>query len=995
MHRRTFLKLAGIGSLSVAVGCTSDPDKKLYSLVHAPDDMVTGKATWYASTCRECPAGCGVVAKNREGRVIKLEGNPLHPINQGKLCMRGQAALQGFYNPDRLQKPLRKNEDGEWRAVPYREAIAVFREKLTDAAGGRARMMTEVVGTTTEQIMGELMAYVDSPPPLMFEPYAYEALKTANRITFGIDGLCSYHMEEADFLLCFGADFLETWLSPVEYARKFKQMHTVREGRKNLFVHVSPWQSVTAANADQWLPAAPGGETAVLLGCIREALGARNGGELPGGIGPALHDLSEAYTPERVAELSGLSIDAYRKMVRLLLNAKRPLVLGQGVGSAGDDALATNVAANLLNMILDPELKRFDFVHRHRVEAAARRSEVYDFFNGLKDSDASLLLLNNVNPLYALPPASAAAGVMAEKDLFVISFSSFMDETSAQADLIIPVLMPLERWGEYGGKTGLVSTLQPTTGRLFDAPELAQLLKVMTLPPENLPEKLPRIQSMVQNRLTEAGQIQGKQEWLRTVQHGGIFAADAKPAETAEEEKGSSISPSKDAETSLRNVFRNAGNRTAKNAGPVFIAAPSLRFFDGRGANRPWLCEYPDPLTKVAWQTPVLMHPDTLAENGIRQGDIVRVASEWGAVRAPAYAFYGMAPDVAVISAGQGHDGFGQYAGGKGANPFIILPYEPEPVSGAPSFLLSPVRVEKTRKQLPLAHTDGNKTQHGRKIALTVGLEELRQHDAHGHHEKHGFGMHEFPFTLPLPEGYDPHRDLYPPREYDYRWGMVVDLDRCVGCGACSVACYAENNLGIVGEERILEGREMSWLRIERYHKEDQMEKVTFFPMLCQHCDNAPCESVCPVYAPHHSPEGLNNQIYNRCIGTRYCSQNCPYKVRRFNWFTWQWPSPLNLQLNPDVTVRSKGVMEKCSFCVQRIKTAHDSAKNEKRRIYDGEIQPACVQTCPTDALTFGNLADKNSRVRRMTDDPRAYQVMGYLNTKTAVIYLKKVVQEV
>jgi molybdopterin-containing oxidoreductase family iron-sulfur binding subunit len=256
--------------------------------------------------------------------------------------------------------------------------------------------------------------------------------------------------------------------------------------------------------------------------------------------------------------------------------------------------------------------------------------------------------------------------------------------------------------------------------------------------------------------------------------------------------------------------------------------------------------------------------------------------------------------------------------------------------------------------------------------------------------------MHEFPLVLPLPEAYSHERDIYPPHDHaDYRWAMAVDLDRCIGCGACAAACYAENNIGVVGLERMLEGREMSWLMIQRYLDPDRPEKMTFLPMLCQHCDNAPCESVCPVYAPHHSKEGLNNQIYNRCIGTRFCSQNCPYKVRRFNWFDWQWPLPLNRQLNPEVTVRSKGVMEKCSFCVQRIKDAHGQAKNEGRAIRDGEVAPACTQTCPTGAFTFGNLMDPESRVRRMVDDPRAYQIMGYLNTKPAVIYLKKVVQEI
>jgi molybdopterin-containing oxidoreductase family iron-sulfur binding subunit len=256
--------------------------------------------------------------------------------------------------------------------------------------------------------------------------------------------------------------------------------------------------------------------------------------------------------------------------------------------------------------------------------------------------------------------------------------------------------------------------------------------------------------------------------------------------------------------------------------------------------------------------------------------------------------------------------------------------------------------------------------------------------------------MWDFPLTLPIPEGYDHKRDFYPPHEHEgYRWAMVVDLDRCIGCNACATACYAENNIGVVHKKHILEGREMAWLQVQRYLDDDTGTRVSFLPMMCQQCDNAPCEAVCPVYAPHHNKEGINNQIYNRCIGTRFCSQNCPYHVRRFNWYTWQFPKPLNLQLNPDVTTRAKGVMEKCSFCIQRIKAAHNVAKNEKRTIRDGEVVTACMQTCPTNAISFGSLMDPESRVRKLVDDPRAYQVMGYLNAKPAVIYLKKVVQEV
>jgi molybdopterin-containing oxidoreductase family iron-sulfur binding subunit len=293
---------------------------------------------------------------------------------------------------------------------------------------------------------------------------------------------------------------------------------------------------------------------------------------------------------------------------------------------------------------------------------------------------------------------------------------------------------------------------------------------------------------------------------------------------------------------------------------------------------------------------------------------------------------------------------------------------------------------------MKLAHNDGSRDQHERKIALSVKLKDPK-HTEH----REGLGMWEYPLVLPLPEAYDQQtRDIYPPHEHkDYRWAMVVDLDKCIGCSACAVACYAENNLGVVGEQRVIEGREMAWLQIQRYEDTQNRGTITYLPMLCQHCDNAPCESVCPVYAPHHSKEGLNNQIYNRCIGTRFCSQDCPYKVRRFNWYVWQWPEPLNLQLNPDVTVRTKGVMEKCSFCIQRIKDGHNKAKNEGRKILDGEIQPACLQTCPTGVFTFGNLMDEQSEVRKKVEDHRAYQVIGYLNTKPAVIYLKKVVQDI
>jgi molybdopterin-containing oxidoreductase family iron-sulfur binding subunit len=979
MKRRTFLKIAAMGSLSFVSACSPDSEKKLFSLVAAPEDMITGKATWYASTCRECPAGCGVLAKNREGRIVKLEGNPLHPINRGRLCMRGQAALQGIYNPDRLKNPLIK-DNGQWRTISFPQAVTLIKAKAITAAHkgpDRVRMLTETIGAGMMRLCTAAMQNLESRPPLVFETYAYESLKTANKIAFGVDGLPSYHLDRADVLVSFGADFLETWLSPVEYARKFKQMHAVqRDGRKNIFFHVNACQAMTGANADHWLACKPESEADIALGLVKEALDNGKGQDLPSSLHQFLKAITTSYTRELVADRTGIAPKVLSRLSNRLLNAQAPLVLGTGTGASNKNGLKTNLAANLLNLLLDPELRLLDFSNRHRVEAAARRVDIFRYFDSLHNGEADLLLLNNVNPVYGLPAAGRTKEALEQKSLFAVCFSNFMDETASAADLVIPFKMPLETWDEYGGKLPLISTLQPAMGQLTKAPQLGDLMLDIGFAGRS---PAAGYKDYLVAELAKDGGITDEIQWVQTLQQGGKFdQAVAAPATTKIPR-----------EIDLADILIPPLEKPTSDL--TLMATPSIRFFDGRGANRPWLCEIPDPLSRVAWQTTVIVHPATAAAKGFAQEDIVTLATEFGSLEATVYVTELVAPGLLSISIGQGHRFYGRYAAETGANPLQLLSTATDPISGGTSFGISARAVTKTGRVQKLASTSGSRIQHGRTMALSVELAALQNNRLP---QKAGLTMDDFPLTLPLPEGYDPHRDVYPPHEHDtYRWGMVVDLDRCIGCGACAAACYAENNLGIVGVERVLEGREMGWMSIERYHTADALEKVTFLPMMCQHCDNAPCESVCPVYAPHHSKEGLNNQIYNRCIGTRYCVQNCPYKVRRFNWFTWEWPEPMNLQLNPDVTVRSKGVMEKCSFCVQRIKDAHNQAKNEKRMIRDGEVMPACVQTCPTEALFFGNLMDKASRVRKLVDDPRAYQVLGYLNTKPAVIYLKKVVQ--
>jgi anaerobic selenocysteine-containing dehydrogenase/Fe-S-cluster-containing dehydrogenase component len=982
MDRRTFLKLTGMGSVAFAAGCSTEPKKHLYTLIHAPEDMVTGEPTWYASTCRECPAGCGVLAKNREGRVIKVEGNPLHPINQGKLCIRGQAAVQALFNPDRIFKPRLKGKNG-WQEISFDQAAALLSQQIARASAkgpNRIAMLSETVG---EPLLGLFRAVLDQANcqgPLVFEPFAYESLKFAHRIAFGRPILPSYRMDQADLLIGFGADFLETWLSPVEYARKFKAMHGYAKGTKGLFMHVGPYESLTAANADKWLACRPGGEVAVALMLVRQVMVSGRGRRFSAAFHASLKTLTDAYTPEKTAQLTGIPLVDLQVLSRKMLAARAPLVLGSANACSGPSAIAVDAAAVLLNIALNPDLPLYDFDQRHRVEIAALRQDVTNLLQRAAGGGADLLLLNNVNPLFALPADSGAADVLGREGLFVVAFTSFMDETAAAADLIFPVRLPLESWDLYESKQAMTSALQPAMGKWTQVPNLGDLFLGL-LPAQARGEGDYR--AYLIRQMTAQHRIASEQEWNRMLQSGGQFVADRQVSRPVIQMD----------ERFVAKLAAVVAKRSAAAAGTTRLyAAPSIRYFDGRGANRPWLSEIPDTVTMTAWQTVAWVHPGTMQAKGWSQGDRVALETAHGKARVMVYRYDGLHPDAMVIPIGQGHAAYGRYARNQGVNPVQLLGAQTESLSGAPAYSAAVTQMAGSGENVPLASVSGSRTQHHRKIALSVPLREAGKTPA----TPPGLGMNDFPLTLPLPEGYAHYRDIYPPHAHaGYRWGMVVDLDRCIGCAACVGACYAENNVGMVGEQQIVNGREMAWLRIERYLDPQAPVRQIFLPMLCQHCDDAPCESVCPVYAPHHNKEGLNNQIYNRCIGTRFCAQNCPYKVRRFNWFDWQWPEPLNLQLNPNVTVRSKGVMEKCSFCVQRIKAGHDRAKNEQRPIRDGEVVPACVQTCPTDALHFGNLMDPQSTVRKMIADPRVYQVMGYLNTKPAVFYLKKVLQTV
>ena len=563
----------------------------------------------------------------------------------------------------------------------------------------------------------------------------------------------------------------------------------------------------------------------------------------------------------------------------------------------------------------------------------------------------------------------------------IICLSSCPDETSGFAHLVLPSHTPLESWGDYSPRKGIEGLMQPVMGNLFDTRETGDILisAGKKVGGEDLfpwPDYYEFIKGRFKERLAARG-IESPVEsaWADAVRNGGAWEGMRRDITDTGQ---ISISGLKDLHITTFDFEEKEGMYHLA----VF---PTIQFYDGRMANRPWLQELPDPITQVTWGGWVEIHPDTARSLGVNKGDMIRIRSPFGSADFPALPLATVLPGTVAVPAGQGHKSYGRFADGLPSNPFELYPANME--TGAAVGRVLTVKLEKLNERFEIANTDGSLTQQGRELVQSISVDDLKRAVSSGY-KPH--------IDYPTPAGYDPAKDFYPPHEHaGYRWGMIVDLDKCVGCGACVVACYAENNLSIVGRDRVLEGREMSWLRIQRYFREEG-PGVEWLPMLCQHCDNAPCESVCPVFAPQHNREGLNNQVYNRCIGTRFCSQNDPYKVRRFNWFTFERDWPLDMQLNPDVTVRTKGVMEKCSFCVHRISEAKVQARNEgRKRVSDGEFTTACAQTCPAGAIIFGDLEDPESRVAKIMNHPRAYQALQHLNTKPAVIYLKRVTKEI
>jgi molybdopterin-containing oxidoreductase family iron-sulfur binding subunit len=1034
LDRRGFFKIVGVGGAAAAAGGCGKATETILPFVVPPQHLVPGVATYFATVCRECPGGCGVVARNREGRVVKLEGNPDHPVNRGGLCARGQAAVLGTYDPDRLPGPRVRERDA-WKPIPVGDAEKLLVERLAaarQAGAGRIAMISQLETGSLGRLMDDWLKAVGGRPRVAFEPFAHEAQRAANRLAFGQDAVPYHAFEDAKAVLSLGADYLETWVSPVGYAAGYHRMHALREGTAGTVIHVEPRYSMTAANADEWVPNAPGTEGLVALALLRIVLEGRHGPALPAKEAEALLAVARTVELEGAAKQCGIPLARLRHIAETLVKGAPSLVVGGGVAVTGPGAVDAAVAVSLLNYALGNVGRTVRFGPNAAIGQASRYADLVGLMRAMAGGEVAVLIVKDANPLYALPEKSGFAEALA-KVPFVVSLSSHLDETTARAHLIVPDLTPLESWGDHSPRVGVWGVMQPAMGpvpavdhRREDGLDLAlnrvheRFSGVQTkatgdllldvgrgLVPGSEKEKGPFHTKTFADYLRESWQDLGKRTapgvpfdtfWEDALRRGGVWS----------DEGGAPV-----ARVALQPAVK-VGAPAAAGEGLALALVPSSRYYDGRSANKAWLHEAPDPITQVVYQSWVEVPAETARRLGIATGDSVRVVSPHGRIEAPAYVSETLHPSVVAVPLGLGHTEYGRFARAVGVNPVALLAGEPDAASGGLAWSGLRVTVEKVGGRVGLPSPAGlAEVDHEREIIEDIPLAAALATEKGGRPPAHA--------NLP---------SMYPDLKYpEHRWGMAIDLDSCTGCQACVVACTAENNVPVVGladlpsipagpnriaavgGSQIAYGRSLNWLRVERWWDRGheaahgagpgaegaagpRRPTARFIPMLCQHCEVAPCEPVCPVFAAYHTNEGLNGQVYNRCVGTRYCGNNCPWMVRRFNWYRYEWPAPMTLVLNPDVTVRDRGVMEKCTMCVQRVIAGKDRARDEGRRPRDGEIMTACQQTCPTQAIVFGDLKDGGSRVSKLSASARGYHSLGEMGTKPAITYLKKVVRE-
>lgn len=1021
IDRRGFLQAAGFGLAAAATGCHRPPVRSARPYLEAPEHVVPGEALHYASVCDGCSAGCGTLVKVRDGRPIKLEGLDGKGL-EGKgldgrgLCARGQASLLGLYDSRRLRGPRLHGADATWKA-----ADSAVREGLEAALrdGRKIRLLTPTLLGPTERAAVRRFADARGARHVEHDPVSASAILDAHQRTHGRRVLPRFRFAEAEVIVAVDADFLGTWISPVEHAAAY------RDGRRpdadpphmSYHVQIESLLTLSGSNADRRIALPPeeiGAAVATLASLLlRET------------------DLAEAdleATPRGGAsDLPDATRRALGELARELEQAGE-----RGLLVCGSDDVDVQVLVNAMNQHLGAYGRTLD-LERPSFQSRSDDGALAELMGELRAGEVGVLLVAGLDPAY-LWEGRDLAEALRNVDLLA-HLSPHDDATAALAGVVLPTPHFLESWGDAEPVDGRLGLRQPTIEPLYPSRSLRASLAAWTA--DDAPSK-PSLEADLDalrehwRREIHPRDPQSRpfrEFWDRTLHDGFVELPPAgdqrpespdRPDSTREE-----IAP-----VLSRVLSRPRDRRAAREDGAfTLVLHPTVGLGDGRHADNPWLQELPDPIAKTTWGNHAALAPATAAGLGVISGDVVRLEAGDVVIELPVLVQPGQHSSVVAVAMGGGDPRSERF---RDVHPPWI---QARPSTGddgrvgvngarlvqAPSLLRFGVRVVPTGERDELARTQ---TFHSldlppetappgaerRPFVETVEFAALggaanaspngAPHGDDTEHGAHGEDHHDadlYPQNHPNDEGSG---------DAPHRWGMTIDLEACTGCSACVVACQAENNLPVVGRDEVRRRREMHWLRIDRYYGEsadadEGKVDVAFQPMLCQHCDQAPCETVCPVLATVQTEEGLNAQAYNRCVGTRYCANNCPFKIRRFNWFDYRRDDPVaNLVLNPDVVVRSRGVMEKCTFCVQRLESAKVAARRRAReagdtfagaRVRDEEVQTACQQSCPADAIVLGDMLDPESRVAEIRRSRRSYRLLEELAVAPSVDYLQRV----
>ena len=967
--RRTFLKLMGASlALAGVAGCSSEPAEKIVPYVRMPEQLIPGKPLYYATQVPLSGYATGVLVESHMGRPTMIEGNTRHPDSRGAIDPMTQASILTLYDPDRSQAITRKRLINTWDNF-LREAVGVI-DALRSKKGAGLRILTETV--TSPTLSRQLRDLRDTLPEAkwhQYEPAGGGNSRAGARLAFGEDLAVRYHVERADVILSLDSDFLNQGPGRLGYSLDFASRREPKQGTMNRLYAVEPAPTITGTMADHRL-ALPSHLVPGLAQAIARKLEVK--------VAPTAAATATAVSPARQKWIDAVAGD---------LREHR----GASLVVAGETQPAfVHALAHAMNEALGNVGKTVEYLEPIEAEPVDQLASLRELVADMEAGRVELLLILGGNPVYNAPVDIAFAKAL-EKVRLSAHLSVYDDETSVACHWQLPETHPLEAWSDAKAFDGTVTIQQPLIAPLYGGRSAHELIALLVKSGSSAGYDL------VRETWTDAPHEGDFETFWRASVHDGVVAGTAAKAKQVSVKAENLVPPTTTAKAEAK----------AEGLELNFRLDPTVH--DGRFANNGWLQELPKPLTKLTWDNTVQLSPATAERLGVSTGRMVEVHYRGQAVRGPVWIHPGQADDTVTIHLGYGRTRAGRVGTGAGFNAYALRTSD-APWSGPG------VTLKATDQTYELASTQLHRTINWIKEESAVAAERelIREatladfikdptfaHEEHeprtvaGHGHDHDHGHEHEPKKGHEHEVPAPGDSLYPNYEYEgYAWGMVIDLNTCTGCSACVTACQAENNIPVVGKDQVAMSREMHWIDVDRYYRGDLDDpSVQHQPRTCMHCENAPCEPVCPVEATLHDSEGINNMVYNRCVGTRYCGNNCPYKVRHFNFLLYSDRSTPSLALlnNPDVTVRARGVMEKCTYCIQRINQARYTAEIEGRKIRDGEVVTACQAACPARAITFGDLNDKTSRVAKLKDDPRNYGMLAELNTRPRTTYLAKI----